>query len=753
MKLKKYIYSLAFIGFAAGVATSCEDMLDKGNDYVIYADNLLINERAEMNTSLLGIMNKVQAVAVRNNLLGELRADLVTVNATAPDNLKDIASLDINNENDNIYNSPADYYAIINNCNYFLAHVDSLASDIDGTKFFEAEIAQVHSIRAWTYLQLVLLYGEVPFVTEPVLTASQADESKWPKARLNDVCDYFINDLKPYYGKLYSDNFNTGVGLSADQVFFPTQLVMGDLYLWRAVKNQDSMDALNAAKSYYDFLVWDRNKQYILTGNSRCAWRDEAISSGSLRTGTSLILNTLSYSSNIRSVTLYSSGWQAQDSDPITVIPMDSASSVGYYNELRRIYNASLNDESAFEEAKVAPSEMLRDLSQSQTYVMYYNNTVTKLDKNMFSEEDIEDGLLGDLRFWRNYSKRGMKWNSKDVEYQSISKHQYQHITVYRTAQVYLRLAEALNYAGYPRMARQILTMGLNDAVISAEVLPYYQTAQDSANISYFAFPTAIFKPYAANYVPRTNKYGQVIGASFLTQGVTDCNMWGIHSRGSGMTCYDTDYAPLATLDSTDYPRTAEALLGERPSKSDSKYDYPEPLVAPNKPSTWDAYPGVTVDQDTYVSFNKGAVAVLRNKYKKYVSDDSVGVYKQYIEVDLPAYEAKVAAVDALYEADLAAYLDGFQSFVKNDLAPWSRQAYQKIVPTEQEQIDQLILDEQALELAFEGNRFYDLMRRALWYGDNSRLANPVGKRDAAVGSKLLTESNWYLKWNGKIGM
>ncbi|MDE6634568.1 MAG: RagB/SusD family nutrient uptake outer membrane protein, partial [Bacteroidaceae bacterium] len=459
MKLKTYIYSLAFIGFAAGVATSCEDMLDKGNDYVIYADNLLINERAEMNTSLLGIMNKVQAVAVRNNLLGELRADLVTVNATAPDDLKEIASLDINNVNDNIYNNPADYYAIINNCNYFLAHVDSLASDIDGTKFFESEIAQVHSIRAWTYLQLVLAYGEVPFVTEPVLTASQADESKWPKARLSDVCDYFINDLKPYYGKLYSESFETNTGWNPDLVFFPTQLVMGDLYLWRAVKNQDPMDALNAAKSYYDFLVWDRNKQYVLTSNSRCAWKDEAISSGSLRTGATFILHTLSYST-MRSVTSYSSGWTAQTSDPITIIPMDSASSVGYYNDLRKIYNASLNDESAFEEAKVAPSEMLRDLSQSQTYVMYYNNTVTKLDKNMFSEEDIEDGLLGDLRFYCNYTKRGMKWNSKDVEYQSILKHQNQHITVYRTAQVYLRLAEALNYAGYPRMSRQILTMG-----------------------------------------------------------------------------------------------------------------------------------------------------------------------------------------------------------------------------------------------------------------------------------------------------
>ena len=79
----------------------------------------------------------------------------------------------------------------------------------------------------------------------------------------------------------------------------------------------------------------------------------------------------------------------------------------------------------------------------------------------------------------------------------------------------------------------------------------------------------------------------------------------------------------------------------------------------------------------------------------------------------------------------------------------WWKEAHQGIVSTEQKLIDQAILDEQALEMAFEGNRFYDLMRRALWYRDNSIIANAVSKRDPGVGALLMNSNNWYLKYKG----
>ena len=54
-----------------------------------------------------------------------------------------------------------------------------------------------------------------------------------------------------------------------------------------------------------------------------------------------------------------------------------------------------------------------------------------------------------------------------------------------------------------------------------------------------------------------------------------------------------------------------------------------------------------------------------------------------------------------------------------------------------------------ALEGAFEGNRFYDLLRVALRRGDPAYLANPVSRRlgevDERLRSLLIDPQNWYL--------
>ena len=63
--------------------------------------------------------------------------------------------------------------------------------------------------------------------------------------------------------------------------------------------------------------------------------------------------------------------------------------------------------------------------------------------------------------------------------------------------------------------------------------------------------------------------------------------------------------------------------------------------------------------------------------------------------------------------------------------------------------MENLIIDEMALEGAFEGYRFNDLMRVALRRGDPSYLAAPVacrnGESNNALYSLLMDPKNWYL--------
>ena len=203
------------------------------------------------------------------------------------------------------------------------------------------------------------------------------------------------------------------------------------------------------------------------------------------------------------------------------------------------------------------------------------------------------------------------------TDYSSLAKYSTRNVHIYRRTMVYLRLAEALNRAGYPRFAFQILKRGLNNNVIEEHVIPYYPESESW--IRQFDFPNL-------KYV-------------LLSDYDTDENTMGIHSRGCGR------------ADVNEY------------------YEMP---------------------------------------------DDTL-------------------------ETDEAVRLD-----------------YQM------EKVEDLIMQEEALEFAFEGYRFYDLMRVALRRNDPSYLAEKVYQRKgaenvgvmkAAIHCDLTDTRNWYLNWNDKIGL
>ena len=78
------------------------------------------------------------------------------------------------------------------------------------------------------------------------------------------------------------------------------------------------------------------------------------------------------------------------------------------------------------------------------------------------------------------------------------------------------------------------------------------------------------------------------------------------------------------------------------------------------------------------------------------------------------------------------------------------------------EAVEDLLINENALETSLEGYRFNDLMRVALRRGDATYLANrvygrrgsqKVGEMKSLIKCDLNNPSNWYLNWNGKIGI
>ena len=112
------IFSLLFSMMIA----SCSGLMDTDSEFVEFQEDNRLQSPTDSVYSVMGIIYKMQVIADRTVLLGELRSDLTTTTGSASSDLKAITEFKIDGKN--AYNRVSDYYAIINNCNYYLTHIN-----------------------------------------------------------------------------------------------------------------------------------------------------------------------------------------------------------------------------------------------------------------------------------------------------------------------------------------------------------------------------------------------------------------------------------------------------------------------------------------------------------------------------------------------------------------------------------------------------------------------------------------------------
>ena len=420
-----------------GTLTSCSDMLDTDSELVQFQEDNTLDHPTDSVYSVMGIVNRMQLIADRTVLLGEVRGDLVQVTEAATSDLKRLADFDMTQANK--YNQIADYYAVINNCNYYLAHVDT-ALQRRGRNLFEYEYAAVKAFRAWTYLELAKAYGEAPLVTEPVMTEREAAAAAaTTTVGIKDVCDYFIADLTPY-ALTPLPQFGTINGWDSQQFFIPMRPLLGDLCLWAGRYEE--------AARWYNSYLNDKDDPISLNVSNRVQWT---------------------------SVTDYQRPRDAYSvtstSEALSFIPMEDRVFDGTISDLRNVF-CSTNDNYYFYQAE--PSKAMRQLSARQVYCMEYK-TATTTDTIYPPRTGFTDDIyVGDLRLSSNYSTSSAGAQDPYSEYsyqrQNISKLWSNLVTTYRVNMVYLRYAEALNRAGLPQSAMTVLKYGMCAENIAAHV-------------------------------------------------------------------------------------------------------------------------------------------------------------------------------------------------------------------------------------------------------------------------------------------
>lgn len=160
---------------------------------------------------------------------------------------------------------------------------------------------------------------------------------------------------------------------------------------------------------------------------------------------------------------------------------------------------------------------------------------------------------------------------------------------------VYLRMAEALNRAGFPRFAFAILKTGVNNDVIENDILPYYP--EEEAFLKQFDFPTSKYKL-------RTKSEG------------SDENTVGIHSKGSGWSEYNDFYV---------YP--------ERDNMAEEQ-DAVEDLIVDEGALEF-AYEGIRFYDLMRVALRRNNPAYLADKVYARQGEDKKDVVKSLIKSDL----------------------------------------------------------------------------------------------------------------------
>ncbi len=460
---------------------SCSDMLDTKSDMVEFEEDNHINTPQDSLYSVMGIIRQMQVIADRTVLLGEIRSDLVSPTTKATTDIKNMAAGDFSGVNK--YNNISDYYAIINNCNYFLAHVDTTLSRL-GKKVFEKEYPAVKAYRAWTYLQLAKNYGDVPLITTPILTETEAQrEMEKPTSDINAICEYFINDLKPYVDREMPDYGNINSWPSR-YYFIPIRVLLGEMCLWSGRYQE-------ACQYLYQYIT-DINSP-VTTGVANIKWNvgsDLNFTSASLRDGIISVSN-----------------------DDICRLPLETSEFDGVRGMLPEVFSSTDNNKYYFQ---VKPSQSLKDISMTQNYV--YENKITDSNRDTVYAPKAgyaKSYYAGDLRLAGAYSESIInrdETSSYSSEYQSIKKVVTNMIVLYRRQQVFLLFAEALNRAGYPESAFCVLKYGL--------------------------YENSILKNISEKERERA---GELL--NFSVTNYTENNTMGIHARGCGDVRCDKQYA------------------------------------------------------------------------------------------------------------------------------------------------------------------------------------------------------------------
>ncbi|WP_304198201.1 RagB/SusD family nutrient uptake outer membrane protein [Flavobacterium alvei] len=216
--------------------SSCSDFLD------VVPEDKLVEEQVYRNVydadaAVIGVYGKFMALAEKNVILNEMRADLMTTTRNSSPLLKEISEHNVSANNP--YANPKDFYIVIQNCNDVLKNFDIMLAQKKFTQDeYDQRYSDIGAIRSWVYLQLGIHYGSVPYITEPIENLEDVKNiSKFPRLSFNELLDKLVAFTENLpYKDLYSAESSMVItidGYNTAKFFINKECLLGDLQLWK----------------------------------------------------------------------------------------------------------------------------------------------------------------------------------------------------------------------------------------------------------------------------------------------------------------------------------------------------------------------------------------------------------------------------------------------------------------------------------------------------------------------------------------
>ena len=449
----------------AVMISSCDSLLDINAQDVVEESESYQNVY-DADNAIWGLYSKFSKLAENTIVLNELRADMmdVTPNATAD-------QVALNNHTatvDNKYCDPTPFYEVILNANDLLANLDSMkivkritADD------YAPRYSDVMAIRSWTYLQLGIHYGTVPYINKPISNKSDlSNPSLYVEKTLDELILQLISDmqsvpsmtentLSSFYNKTIQEN---GKSFFLNLQFINKRLILGDLYLW----NDQFVEAATQYKAYMDEADANSTKTQMKNKISNWAWN----SSNEPR------FQICYQRYKDQDVSSFRNMWKEIFSRSSTDV--GSSIVIGLQDEMIWMFSYSgiTNSTSPFiklfantgvGEYQLKPSSWAVD-SMWGTQVQQSNGFVFD-GRGKESSYDVINGQPVVLKYLYDYYDTYTTDANKTIhlDYNNIT-NKYSLAGkwfLYRAALLHLRYAEAANRAGYPRLAYALLNNGI----------------------------------------------------------------------------------------------------------------------------------------------------------------------------------------------------------------------------------------------------------------------------------------------------